>query len=68
MMKSFKNFKFTVLVPLILEDFFYSDSLASFRDGGLEHDTKRSIADDFLSIVCKTLKLNEWHALDLPMV
>jgi hypothetical protein len=52
MMKSFKNFKFTVFIALILEDLFNSNSLASFCNGGLEHDTKRSIANNFLSIIC----------------
>ena len=55
MMKSFKNFKFTVLIAFILEHLFNSDSLASFCDCSLEHDTKRSVANDFLSIVCQTL-------------
>ena len=66
MMKSFKNFKFTVLIALILEDLFYSDSLASLSDCGLKDNTERAIANNFLSIICQTLKLSQSEGLYLP--
>ena len=56
MMKSFKNLKFTVLIAFILEYFFNSYSLASFRNRGLENDTKRPVAHNYLGVIGETLQ------------
>jgi len=47
--------QFSVLVPLVLEDLFDGDCLSGFSDGGLEHHTERTVADDFLSVVSHAL-------------
>lgn len=55
MMKSFENLEFTVLVALILEHFFNSHCLTSFRNCCLEYDTERTVSNNFLRIVSQTL-------------
>ena len=57
MVEHFQDYEFTIFVALVLEDLLDSDCLASFSDDGLEHDSKRTISDYFLSVVSEGLLL-----------
>ena len=53
-----ENLKLAILISLVLEHFFNGDRFPSFSDGGLEHDSKRTIANDFFSVIGEALLLN----------
>lgn len=53
MVKHLQNLQFTVLVPFVLEHFLDSDCFACFCDRGLKHNTKRTISNNFFSVISK---------------
>ena len=55
MVEHFQNLELSVLVPLVLEDLFDGNCLASLRNSGLEDHSKRAIADNLLRIVGEAL-------------
>jgi hypothetical protein len=50
-MKSLQNFKLTVLVALVLEDFLDCDGLSGFGDSSLEDNTERAVPDNLFGII-----------------
>ena len=57
MVKHLQDLQFSVLIALVLEHFLDGYRLTSFRNRRLKHHSKRPIADNFLSVVSKTLLL-----------
>lgn len=57
MVEHFQNGEFSVFVPLVLKNLFDSNSLTSFSNSCLEHNSKRSVTNDLLSIVSIALLL-----------
>lgn len=55
MVEHLQDLQLSVLVALILEHLFDSDSLASFCDCGLENDAKGPISNDLLSVISEAL-------------
>ena len=55
MVKHLQDLQFSVLVAFVLEDFLDGDCFTGFSDNGFEHDTERTISNNFLSVVSKTL-------------
>lgn len=51
MKELFHNLKLSILVPLVLVNFFYRNFLVGFINDCLEHHTEGAIADDTLRIV-----------------
>lgn len=53
--KHLQYLQLSILVSLVLEHLLDGHGLSRFRDGGLENHAKRSISNDFLSVICETL-------------
>ncbi len=51
MVQGLQDFKFTVLVSFVLENFLDSYCLSSLSDSRLKYDTKRTISHNFLCVV-----------------
>lgn len=55
MVQHLEDLKLSVLISLVLEYFLDGHCLSRLSNGSLEDHTKRSISNDLLSIVGKTL-------------
>jgi hypothetical protein len=51
MVEHLEDLEFSVLVALILENFFDGDSLTGLSDGGFEYNPEGTISDDLLGVV-----------------
>ena len=59
MMEHLQDLELSVLVALVLKHLLDGNSLASFRDRGLEDDSKGPIANNLLSVVSEALLLEK---------
>jgi len=57
-MQHLQDLQLTVLVALVLKNFLDRNRLTGFRNGGLEHHTKRAVSNDLFSVVRERLMLN----------
>lgn len=55
MVEHLEDLKLSILVPLVLEDFFDGHGLACLRDSRFEYNAEGAIADNFLSIISEAL-------------
>jgi hypothetical protein len=55
MVQHFQNLQLSVFISLILKDLLNGDSFSSLRNGGLEDNSKGSIANDLFCIIGEAL-------------